>query len=336
MGERPAAVRSCTNRGQVTGKLIPDVGPPVWKTSLLDEDARRIPLLRTQQKAGPSVESLKSDGVQTPLFVVLPSRGWIPFQLGSLWEYRELLYFLVWRDVKVRYKQAALGGLWAVLQPFMTMVVFTIFFGKLGQLPSDGMPYPIFAYSALLPWQLFAGSLAASGNSLLRDQQLITKVYFPRLIVPLSTAFVGLVDFSVSFVILLGMMAYYGIYPTVTVLLTPFLVLLVIGASIAVGTWLSALNVQYRDVQHTIPFLIQFLLFITPVAYSSSLVPPDWRLLYSLNPMVGVVDGFRWAFSGQGTAPYISIFISIIVTSVLLLGGLIYFRRAERTFADVV
>jgi lipopolysaccharide transport system permease protein len=306
------------------------------KTSLLDQDSVRIPLLRTQQKAQPRDESTKPVGVQTPLFVVVPSSGWIPFKFGSLWEYRELLYFLVWRDVKVRYKQAALGGLWVVLQPFLTMIAFTILFGNLGQLPSEGMPYPIFVYTALLPWQLFAGSLAASSESLLRDQQLITKVYFPRLLVPFSTTFVRVVDFSISFVILVAMMAYYGMYPSVTVLFAPFLLLLAIAASIAVGTWLAALNVQYRDEQHTIPFLVQFLLFVTPVAYSSSLVPPEWRLLYSLNPMVGVVDGFRWAFSGQSTSPYISILMSIIVTSVLLLGGLIYFRRAERTFADVV
>ena len=273
---------------------------------------------------------------RAPSFVVTPSRGWSLPQFASLWEYRDLLYFLIWRDVKVRYKQTALGILWAVLQPFMTMVVFTIFFGKLGQFPSDGLPYPIFAYTALLPWQLFAGSLAASGNSLVGNRHLITKVYFPRLIVPLSAVFVGLVDFALSFVILLGMMAYYDIYPTAAVLLLPFFVVLAVATALAVGLWLATLNVQYRDVQYTIPFLTQFWLFITPIAYPSSLVPEQWRTLYGLNPMVGVVDGFRWALLGQTTKPDVAVFLSILITGILLLGGLYYFRRMERSFADVV
>jgi len=273
---------------------------------------------------------------RVPLFVVTPSRGWSLPQFASLWEYRELLYFLIWRDVKVRYKQTVLGILWAVLQPFMTMVVFTIFFGELGQFPSDGLPYPIFAYTALLPWQLFAGSLAASGNSLVGNQHLINKVYFPRLIVPLSAVCVGLIDFSLSCVILLGMMAYYGIYPTAAILLLPFLVGLAVATALAVGLWLATLNVEYRDVQYTIPFLTQFWLFITPVAYPSSMVPEQWRMLYSLNPMVGVVDGFGWALLGQMTKPDATIFLSILVIGILLLGGLYYFRRMETTFADVV
>jgi lipopolysaccharide transport system permease protein len=273
---------------------------------------------------------------RAPSFVVTPSRGWSLPQFASLWEYRELLYFLIWRDLKVRYKQTALGILWAVLQPFMTMVAFTIFFGKLGQFPSDGLPYPIFVYTALLPWQLFAGSLAASGNSLVGNRHLITKVYFPRLIVPLSAVFVGLVDFALSFVILLGMMAYYDIYPTAAVLLLPFFVVLAVATALAVGLWLATLNVQYRDVQYTIPFLTQFWLFITPIAYPSSLVPEQWRTLYGLNPMVGVVDGFRWALLGQTTKPDVAVFLSILITGILLLGGLYYFRRMERSFADVV
>ena len=271
-----------------------------------------------------------------PLFVVTPARGWSLPQFASLWEYRELLYFLIWRDVKVRYKQTVLGVLWAVLQPFMTMLVFSIFFGELGQFPSDGVPYPIFTYTALLPWQLFVGSLAASANSLVGNQQLITKVYFPRLIVPLSAVSMGLIDFSLSCVILLGMMAYYGIYPTAAILLLPFLVVLAVATALAVGLWLATLNVEYRDVQYTIPFLTQFWLFITPVAYPSSMVPEQWRMLYSLNPMVGAVDGFRWALLGQTTKPDAAIFLSILVTGILLLGGLYYFRRMESTFADVV
>jgi lipopolysaccharide transport system permease protein len=297
---------------------------------------RDLALKETVAKNQAMEQSPKSAGIQKPVFVVLPSSGWMPLQLKGLWEYRELLYFLAWRDLKVRYKQTALGCLWALLQPFTTMVVFTIVFSKLGRIPSDGIPYPVFVYIALVPWQLFAGSLAASGNSLIRNQQLITKVYFPRLIVPLSAVFVGLVDFSVSFVILLGLMAYYGIYPTLAVLSAPLFVLLAIAASLAGGLWVAALNVRYRDAQHAIPFLMQLWLFISPVAYPSSLVPTKWQLLYSLNPMVGVIDGFRWALSGQSTKPAISIFLSIIVASVLLLGGLIYFKRGERIFADVV
>jgi lipopolysaccharide transport system permease protein len=295
------------------------------------------PRVTHQERQEEATEMLHTPAVpRTPLFVVIPSRGWIALQLGSLWEYRELLYFLVWRDVKVRYKQTVLGVMWAVLQPFMTMVVFSIFFGQLGQMPSDGLPYPIFTYTALLPWQLFASSLAASGNSLVVNQELVTKVYFPRLVIPLSAVFVGLVDFSVSFVILLGLMMYYGITPTVAVVFVPLFVLLALAAALAVGVWLAALNVQYRDVQYTIPFLTQFWLFLTPIAYPSSLVPEQWRMLYSVNPMVGVVDGFRWALLGQTTPPETSTVVSLLVTSILLLGGLVYFRRMERSFADVV
>jgi lipopolysaccharide transport system permease protein len=294
------------------------------------------PLLLDEKEEEATGKASGEAPFRMPSFVVTPSQGWSLPKFASLWEYRELLYFLIWRDVKVRYKQTALGILWAVLQPFMTMVVFTIFFGKLGQFPSDGVPYPIFAYTALLPWQLFAGSLTASGNSLVGNQHLITKVYFPRLIVPLSAVCVGLVDFSLSFVILLGMMAYYGIYPTVAILLLPFFVVLAVVTALAVGLWLATLNVEYRDVQYTIPFLTQFWLFITPIAYPSIMVPEQWRMLYSLNPMVGVVDGFRWAMLGQTTKPDVAVFLSILITGILLLGGLYYFRRMERSFADKV
>lgn len=273
---------------------------------------------------------------RTPSFEVTPSRGWKFPQLQSLWEYREMLYFLIWRDVKVRYKQTVLGLLWGVLQPFTTMIVFTIVFGRLGQFPSDGVPYPIFAYAALLPWQLFAGAVTASGNSLVGNQHLITKVYFPRLIVPLSAALVGIFDFILSFVILLAMLAYYGIYPTAAVFLLPFFLLLAITTALAAGLWLATLNVRYRDVQYTIPFLSQLWLFITPIAYPSSMVPETWRTLYALNPMVGVVDGFRWALLGQTASPGLSIVLSLCMTGILLLGGLYYFGRMERTFADVV
>ena len=251
-------------------------------------------------------------------------------------EYRELLYFLVWRDIKVRYKQTALGVGWAVLQPFLTMVVFSIFFGKLAKVPSDGIPYPIFAYCGLLPWQLFSNALTQSGNSLVLNQQLITKVYFPRLVIPLSTVVSGLVDFGIAFVVLLAMMFYYGIVPTTAALALPLLVLLAIATSLAAGLWLSALNVQYRDVRYTIPFLTQFWLFATPIAYPSTLVPESLRAWYGLNPMVGVVEVFRWALLGKAGEVGLQMVVSTLVVIIFLVGGLIYFRRMEKTFADVV
>jgi lipopolysaccharide transport system permease protein len=262
--------------------------------------------------------------------------GWRSLNIRELWEYRELLYFLVWRDIKVRYKQTVLGATWAILQPFLTMVVFSVFFGSLARLPSDGVPYPIFAYCALLPWQLFAHALTESGNSLVANRHLITKVYFPRLAIPAAAVLAGLVDFGVAFLVLLGMMFYYGRMPPPTVVALPFFLLLAIATALAVGLWLSALNVRYRDVRYTIPFLTQFWLFATPIAYSSSLVPEQWRALYGLNPMAGVVEGFRWALlgAGQGAGPLV--LVSALTVAVLFLGGLVYFRRVERTFADVV
>ncbi len=273
---------------------------------------------------------------ETPVIHIRPSKGWVSLNLRDLWEYRELLYFLVWRDVKVRYKQTVLGAVWAIIQPFFTMVVFSLFFGRLAKVPSDGIPYPVFAYCALLPWQLFAYALTESGNSLVANQQLVTKVYFPRLVIPISAVLAGLVDFAVAFVVLLGMMLYYGIVPTAAVLTLPLFLLLAIATALAVGLWLSALNVQYRDVRYTIPFLTQFWLFATPIAYSSSLVPERWRALYGLNPMAGVVEGFRWALLGKtgGVGPLV--LVSALAVGVLLVGGLVYFRRMEKTFADVV
>ncbi len=262
--------------------------------------------------------------------------GSIASQLRDLWSYRELLYFLAWRDLKVRYKQTVLGAAWAVIQPFFTMVVFSIFFGYLGKIPSDGIPYPIFAYCALLPWSLFAHALGESSNSLVNSQNLITKVYFPRLIIPIAPLFVGLVDFAIAFVVLLGMMAYYGIVPGAAALMVPVFLSLAILTALAVGIWLSALNVQYRDVRYTIPFLTQLWLFATPVAYPSSLLPEPWRSLYGLNPMAGVVEGFRWALLGQTAAPSALVAVSTLAVLVLLLGGLWYFTRMEQYFADVV
>lgn len=287
---------------------------------------------------GSTSESTSAPAHELPAyhFLIQPSRGWVAPQLRDVWAYRGLLFFLVWRDVKVRYKQTALGAAWAILQPLLTMVVFSIFFGRLAEVPSDGLPYPIFAYTALLPWQLFAYALTESGNSLVNNQELITKVYFPRLIIPLSAVFAGLVDFFLAFTVLIGMMFFYGIVPSLAILTLPFFVAVACMAALAVGLWLAALNVQYRDVRYTIPFLTQFWLFVTPIAYPASLVPEKWRLLYGLNPMLGVVEGFRWALLGSADQLDASVFVSIGVTALLLVGGLFYFRRVEKTFADVV
>jgi lipopolysaccharide transport system permease protein len=271
-----------------------------------------------------------------PTLLIRPSRGWAALDLADLWQYRELIYFLTWRDIKVRYKQTVLGGAWAILQPFLTMVVFSVFFGRLAGIPSDGLPYPIFAYCALLPWQLFAHALTESSNSLVANERLITKVYFPRLVVPISAVLAGLLDFLVAFVVLIGMMMYYHIRPTAAVWTVPLFLLLAVGAALGVGLWLSALNVQYRDVRYTIPFLTQFWLFLTPVAYPSTLVPVSWRALYGLNPMAGVVEGFRWALLGKTEGPGALLAVSVAITIVILVGGLYYFRRMEKTFADVV
>jgi lipopolysaccharide transport system permease protein len=289
-----------------------------------------------ETQEGGNARAASTTSHSAPRFVLEPSRGWVPLQLGSLWEYRELFYFLAWRDVKVRYKQTAIGIAWAVLQPVLTMLIFSLFFGYLANMPSDGLPYPVFAYTALLPWQLFAYALSASANSLVMNQALIAKVYFPRLVVPLAAVVVGLVDFGFSLLVLFGLMYYYGLFPTAAILTIPLFVGLAIAAALAVGVWLSALNVQYRDVQFTIPFLTQCWLFATPIAYSSSLIPEPWRVWYGLNPMVGVVEGFRWALLGQSRPLEHSLLLSILVTGALLIGGLVYFRRMERTFADVV
>jgi homopolymeric O-antigen transport system permease protein len=267
---------------------------------------------------------------------IRPASSWTSVGLKELWEYRELLYFLTWRDVKVRYKQTALGAAWAIIQPLFIMLVFSLFFGRLAGVPSDGIPYPIFTFCALLPWQLFAHALTESSNSLVANERLITKVYFPRLVVPIAAVLGGLVDFAIAFVILLGMMAYYGIVPGWSIIALPGLILFAIMTALAVGLWLSALNVQYRDVRYTINFLIQVWLFATPVAYPSSIVPEAWRPLYGLNPMAGVVEGFRWALLGKAQPPGALLAVSVGVVIMLLVGGLYYFRRMEQEFADVV
>jgi lipopolysaccharide transport system permease protein len=279
------------------------------------------------------MKTVESD---VPVFTVKPSRGWISLQLGELWKYRELIYFLTWRDIKVRYKQTVLGAAWAIIQPFFTMVVFSLFFGKLAKVPSDGLPYPIFAYAALVPWTFFANGLSQSSNSLVGNANLIKKVYFPRLVVPFSSVISGLVDFVLAFIVLVGMMLVYGIFPTINIVWLPLLLLLTLVSGLGVGLWLSALNVQFRDVRYTVPFLIQFWLFATPIAYPSSLLSEPWRTFYGLNPMVGVVEGFRWALLGADTAPGPIILVSALMALALLVGGVFYFRRMEKTFADVI
>lgn len=272
----------------------------------------------------------------TPVTYIRPAQGWVSLKLDELWEYRELLYFLCWRDIKVRYKQTALGAAWAIIQPFFTMVVFSLFFGRLAQIPSDGIPYPLFTYAALVPWSFFAHSLSSSSNSLVDSANLLRKVYFPRLAIPLATVLSGVIDFAIAFVVLLGMMFLYGRTPTANSLWLPLLLLLALTTALGVGLWLSALNVQYRDVRYTIPFLTQFWLFATPIAYPSSLLSEPWRTLYGINPMVGVVEGFRWALLGTATAPGPIILVSALAAVGLLVSGAYYFRRMENHFADVV
>jgi lipopolysaccharide transport system permease protein len=273
---------------------------------------------------------------ELPVLHIQPAAGWVSLRLGEVWAYRELLYFLVWRDVKVRYKQTALGAAWAIIQPFFTMVVFSLFFGHLGKMGSNGLPYPIFAYAALVPWTFFANGLSQSANSLVASANLIKKVYFPRLTIPIATVLSEGVDFCLAFLVLLGMMAYYRIIPTAHVVWLPVFLLLALSTSLAVGLWLSALNVYFRDVRYVVPFITQFWLFATPVAYPSSLLAPPWRTLYGVNPMVGVVEGFRWALLGNGPAPGAMAAVSAVVTAILLVGGALYFRRMEKTFADAV
>jgi lipopolysaccharide transport system permease protein len=275
-----------------------------------------------------------------PVQIIAPARGWVPIRLRELWEYRELLYFLIWREVKIRYKQAALGVAWAVLQPVLTMVIFSVVFGRFAGMPSDGLPYPVFAYCALLPWQLFTFALTESSNSVVANQRLITKVYFPRLMMPIAAVGVGLLDFAISFVVLLGLIGFYGAFFDIgvgaAVWTVPLWTLLAVMTALGVGFWLSALNVKYRDIRYTVPFLSQLWFFATPVVYPSSIVPADWRFLFALNPMAGVVDGFRWALLGTARAPEPTVLISIGAVLVLFAGGLFYFRRVERTFADVI
>jgi lipopolysaccharide transport system permease protein len=267
---------------------------------------------------------------------IAPSHGLMNLRLREVWEYRELLYFFVWRDIKVRYKQTAIGAAWAVIQPFMTMVVFSLFFGRLAKIPANGLPYPVFYYCALLPWIYFAGALQSATNVVVEQQRVITKIYFPRVVLPISAVLGGLVDFAVSFGVLLGLMAYYRIAPTAAILWLPVFLMLAILTALGMGLWLSALNAFYRDVRYVVPFLVQFWMFASPVAYPSSLVPERWQWLYGLNPMAGVIEGFRWALTGQGLPPGPIMAASATGVIVVLVSGLIYYRAMEGSIADVV
>jgi lipopolysaccharide transport system permease protein len=280
------------------------------------------------------VESIAE--LETMQWGIAPPRGWFELNLREMWDSRELLYFFVWRDLKVRYKQTAIGVAWVVIQPLLAMLVFTLFFGRLAKMPSAGLPYPVFYYTALLPWMYFATALANATNTIVDHQRVITKVYFPRMILPLSAVLSGLVDFAIGFILLIGMMLYYHQVPTVATLLLPFFLLLTVVTALAMGLWLSALNAIYRDVRYVVPFLVQSWLFASPVAYPSTLIPVRWRWLYGLNPMAGVIEGFRWALTGHGQPPGTLVLVSAGTVLVLLVAGVVYFQKMEGTIADMV
>ncbi len=294
--------------------------------------------MRWTAQTGPAGEALaRRERSGGPSWVwIEPRRGWAPLDLRALWNYRELLHFLAWRDVKVRYKQAVLGGLWAILQPALTAAVLTIFLGRLAHVPSDGVPYPLFVYAGLIIWQLFSQALSQASSSVVTSSSLITKVYFPRLVIPLSSILVSLVDTAIASTLLLAMMVYYRVSITPAIVTLPIFLLLAVLAVVAVSSWLSALHVQYRDVRWLMPFLIQAWMFATPVMYPSSIVPDAWRPVFGLNPMVGAVEGFRWALLGQQPPSLLLLAVSSAVTLVVLIGGLYYFRRVEQTFADTI
>lgn len=272
---------------------------------------------------------------EVPITIIRPAKGWIAIDLKELWDYKELIYTFASRDIKVRYKQTALGAGWAIIQPLFTMVIFTIIFGRFAKIPSEGIPYPLFSYAALLPWTLFAEGITRSTSSMITNRHIMTKVYFPRLVMPISGILSPVVDFTVAFIILIGMILYYGFIPTINIVWLPAFILLALATSLGVGLWLSALNVQYRDFQYTVPFIVQLWLYSSPVVYASSLVPEEYRLIYGLNPMAGVIEGFRWALLGT-EPPSSMIFISVLMVAVILISGAYYFKRVEKTFADVV
>jgi len=271
-----------------------------------------------------------------PVVRIESHRGWLALDLGELWAYRDLVYFFVWRDIKVRYKQTVIGAAWAILQPVLTMLIFSLFFGRLAKIPSQGLPYPIFYYSALLPWMYFATAMQSATNVVVEQQRIITKIYFPRVVLPIASVLSGLLDFAISFGVFLVLMAYYRMVPTSAVIWLPFFTLLAVLTALGVGLWLSALNAMYRDVRYIVPFLVQFWMFASPVAYPSSLVPEKWRWLYGLNPMAGVIEGFRWALTGHGQPPSILLAASSLAVVLLVLSGLVYYHAVEGTIADVV
>ena len=270
------------------------------------------------------------------LLVLKPERGWRSLGVSELWEARELVYFLTWRDLKVRYKQTVLGASWAILQPFGAMVVFSVIFGQLLGVPSDDVPYPVFSLAALVPWTFFSNGVTLAANSLVSSQRLVTKVYFPRLAIPLAGVLGGLVDLALAFLVLLGVMTFYELMPDARVLALPFFILLALAAAVGAGLWLSALNVRYRDVRYAVPFLLQFWLFVTPVVYSTTLLPEGWRWLYALNPMAAVVEGFRYALLGTDALSPVILTASVGSALMMLFTGALYFRRVEATFADVI
>jgi lipopolysaccharide transport system permease protein len=271
-----------------------------------------------------------------PMIRIEPARGWVSLKLREIWPYRELLYFLVWRDIKVRYKQTAIGAAWAIIQPLLTMIIFTLVFGKFAKVPSNGLPYPIFSFAALLPWTYFSKALNQSILSVVSNANLITKVYFPRLLLPTAAVLSGIIDFGISFLFFLVLMIWYGIVPTSAALFLPGFILLAMLTALAVSLWLSVINVRYRDVGQAIPFVVQLWMFASPVAYPLSVVPEKWRLLYSLNPMAGVIEGFRWALTGSEMPPVTPIILSALIVCLLLFGGILFFKRMESTFADEI
>ena len=282
-------------------------------------------------------ETKPMEMAKAPVVVICPPKGWIPIDFRELWAYRELLFFFTWRDVKIRYKQTIFGFAWAILQPVFMMVVFTLFFGKLAQVPSEGVPYPLFSYAALLPWTLFAESLNRSSNSLVQDINLIQKVYFPRILIPFSSILSPLVDFAIAFIVLVGLMFYYHYLPTVTMLWLPVFLLLQLMLALGMGLWLSAINVEFRDVRYAVPFLIQLWLFASPVIYSSSFVPQRFQVAYGIiNPMSGIIEGFRWAILGTAPPSYLQLVTSAAIIIVILISGVFYFRRREMVFADFI
>lgn len=274
-------------------------------------------------------------GEHLSVIEIRPLNGYVPIDLHELWKYRELLYFFIWRDIKIRYKQTVLGAAWAIIQPFFMMVVFTLFFGKLAKIPSEGVPYPIFSYAALLPWTFFAEGVTRSTNSMLSNSGILTKVYLPRIIMPLSGVISPIIDFLISFVIFILMMYYFGYFPTIRIIILPLLLILAAGTALGIGLWLSVLNARYRDVGYAVPFLIQLWLYASPVVYPSSLIPEPYLALYGLNPMAGVIEGFRWALIGTNP-PSSIIYVSILVVALMLVSGGLYFMHAEKSFADVV